>query len=136
MGARLYQIRSKIFNIPNIAFIDWRTTLATTYRRVATEQWVIAIEAHPIKPCHPVGEVIESDQIAAGLGSPSFEYRYQVTVGLLDFAGHTDQVMVPVLQWLRQHQPSLLQNTDTAREAIQFEAEILNHSSYDLKLQI
>ncbi|WP_137936108.1 phage tail protein [Chitinivorax sp. B] len=79
---------------------------------------------------------IESGQIAAGLGGPSFEYRYKVTVGLLDFAGHTDRVMVPVLQWLRQYQPSLLQNPDTAREAIQFEAEILNHSSYDLKLQI
>jgi hypothetical protein len=44
--------------------------------------------------------------------------------------------MIPLLQWLRANEPALLQNPDKAKEAITFEAEILNHQSYDLRLQV
>lgn len=79
---------------------------------------------------------IEGGQIASSLGRPSFEYRYTLTIGLLDFSQHPDTVMIPLLQWIRVNEPSLLQNPDKAREAITFDAEILNHDSYDLKLQL
>lgn len=79
---------------------------------------------------------IEGGQIAAGLGRPSFEYRYTLTIGLLDFNQHPDTVMIPLLQWIRVNEPSLLQNPDKAKAAITFDAEILNHDSYDLKLQL
>ncbi|WP_337881770.1 phage tail protein [Chromobacterium haemolyticum] len=79
---------------------------------------------------------IDGGHIAAGMGGPGFEYRYTLTIGLLDFNQHPDAVMIPLLQWLRANEPALLQNPDKAREAITFDAEILNHSSYDLKLQL
>ncbi|MBN3005579.1 phage tail protein [Chromobacterium alkanivorans] len=79
---------------------------------------------------------IEAGQIAASLGKPSFEYRYTLTIGLLDFANHPDTVMIPLLQWIRANEPALLQNPDKAKEAITFEAEILNHQAYDLRLQL
>jgi hypothetical protein len=79
---------------------------------------------------------IEGGHIAAGLGGPGFEWRYTLTIGLLDFNQHPDSIMIPLLQWLRANEPALLQNQDKAKEAIAFDAEILNHNSYDLKLQV
>lgn len=79
---------------------------------------------------------IEGGKIAAGLGSASFEYHYTLTIGLLDFNQHPDMIMIPLLQWLRTHEPAALQNADRAKEAISFEAEILSHSTYDLRLQL
>lgn len=79
---------------------------------------------------------IEGGKVAAGLGGPSFEYKYTLTIGLLDFALHPDQVMIPLRNWLQANEPSLLQNPDHAREAITFDAEFLNHNSYDLKLTV
>lgn len=79
---------------------------------------------------------IEQGHIASSLGGPGFEYKYTLVIVLLDFNQHPDTVMLPLLQWLKANQPSLLQNPDSAKEAISFEAEILNHDSYDLRLQI
>ncbi|QND84656.1 Phage tail completion protein R [Chromobacterium vaccinii] len=79
---------------------------------------------------------IDAGQVAAGMGGPSFEYRYTLTIGLLDFNQHPDAVMIPLLRWLRANEPALLQNPDKAREAIAFEAEILSHAAYDLRLQV
>ena len=79
---------------------------------------------------------IENGRVASSLGRRGWEYRYTVKVGLLDFAGHPDTVILPLLDWIRTAEPALLQNPDTAAEAIKFEAEILNHTSCDLTLQI
>lgn len=79
---------------------------------------------------------IEGGHIAAGLGGPGFEYRYTLTIGLLDYNQHPDAVMIPLLQWIKANEPTALQNQDKAKEAINFEAEILNHNTYDLRLQI
>ncbi|TCP13767.1 tail completion protein R (GpR) [Crenobacter luteus] len=79
---------------------------------------------------------IEGGRISTGMGKPSFEYKYTLTIGLLDFNLHPDNVMIPVLQWIRANEPMLLQNADSAREAITFDAEFFNHNSYDLKLQL
>lgn len=79
---------------------------------------------------------IEGGKIASSLGGTGFEYRYTLTIGLLDFNQHPDTVMIPLLQWLKSHAPAVMQNPDTAKEAITFEAEILNHNTYDLRLQL
>ncbi|GGY03814.1 phage tail protein [Paludibacterium paludis] len=79
---------------------------------------------------------IESGKIAAGMGKPSFEYRYTVSIVLMDFAEHPDTVMIPILQWLRVNQPSVLQSGENSAKAIQFEAEILNHETIDLHLKV
>ncbi len=79
---------------------------------------------------------IDGGKIASGYGGPGFEYNYTLTIGLLDFNQHPDTVMIPLLQWLKTNEPAAMQNPDRAREAITFEAEILNHTTYDLRLQL
>lgn len=79
---------------------------------------------------------IEGGKIASGYGGPGFEYNYTLTIGLLDFNQHPDTVMIPLLQWLKTNEPAAMQNPDRTKEAITFEAEILNHTTYDLRLQL
>lgn len=66
----------------------------------------------------------------------SFEYEYTLNVILTDFAGSPDALMVPLLAWLRVHQPELLLNLDKSREGIQFEADILDKHKVDLSLTL
>ena len=79
---------------------------------------------------------IEGGKIASGYGGPGFEYNYTLTIGLLDFNQHPDTVMIPLLQWLKTNEPAAMQHPDRAKETITFEAEILNHNTYDLRLQL
>ncbi|HEY5804855.1 MAG TPA: phage tail protein [Lysobacter sp.] len=65
----------------------------------------------------------------------SFEYRYTLNLILLDYAGHPDAVMVPLLVWLRANQPELLANP-ALREQITFEADVLDHDKVDLDIKI
>ena len=69
---------------------------------------------------------------AAGL---SFEYRYTLTLILTDYVGHPDAVMVPLMIWLRDHQPELLANP-ALREQIGFEAEVLGNDKVDLSIRV
>ncbi|MGE8327274.1 phage tail protein [Pseudomonas urmiensis] len=70
---------------------------------------------------------------AAGL---SFEYSYTLQVILTDYAGHPDSVFIPVLEWLRRHQPELLTNLDRGKDAIAFEADILDGGKVDMSLSL
>lgn len=65
----------------------------------------------------------------------SFEYRYTLNLILTDYAGHPDAVMVPLLVWLRAHQPELIANP-ALREQIAFEADVLDHDKVDLDLKL
>lgn len=69
---------------------------------------------------------------AAGL---SFEYSYTLRLILTDFAGHPDAVVVPMLIWLREHQPELLANPAN-RDRIGFEADLLDHGKVDLDIRL
>lgn len=65
----------------------------------------------------------------------SFEYGYTLNLVFTDYAGHPDAIMVPLLIWLRQHQPELLANPDN-RDKLQFEADILANDAVDLSIKI
>lgn len=65
----------------------------------------------------------------------SFEYAYTLNLILTDYAGHPDAVMVPLLIWLREHQPELLANPDN-RDKIGFEADLLANDAVDLSIKI
>ena len=65
----------------------------------------------------------------------SFEYAYTATIILLDFTGHPDSVMVPLLIWITQHQSELLANP-ARRGEIGFEAEILSNEACDLSIKL
>lgn len=66
----------------------------------------------------------------------SFEYSYDLSVILTDFAGHPDAVAIPLLAWLLVNQPELLTNLEKGKDAISFEADILDNSKVDLALKL
>lgn len=65
----------------------------------------------------------------------SFEYRYTLKLVVTDFGGHPDALMVPLLDWIRTHQPELLANP-SLREQIRFEAEVLANDKVDVELTL
>jgi hypothetical protein len=82
------------------------------------------------------GRIATRPTAAGAPANFNFEYRYDLRVTLLDYSGHTDLVMLPVLQWLAVNQPDLLQARATANEAIAFEAEFLSQEAADLELTL
>lgn len=66
----------------------------------------------------------------------SWEYAYRLQLILTDYAGHPDAVTLPLLGWLRVHQPELLANVDKAHEGIHFEADILANDKVDLAITL
>ena len=65
--------------------------------------------------------------------SLSFEYGYELQIILTDFPGHPDSIMLPLLGWLRQHQPEVLTNLE---RTIAFEVDVLDHSKVDMSLRL
>jgi hypothetical protein len=74
--------------------------------------------------------------VAAGAPSLSFRYEYTLTLTVLDHQGDLDVLAVPVLAWLRIHQPEIALNHDLRDKALRFHAELLNHDTADLEIQI
>lgn len=66
----------------------------------------------------------------------SYEYSYTLRLIVLDFAGHADAVMAPLLIWLRTHQSDLLDNPEKRAQAIRFEAEFLSTTTMDLVIEL
>lgn len=66
----------------------------------------------------------------------SFEYGYTLNVILTDYAGHPDAVMIPLIAWMKVNQPDLMQNLEKAKDAIQFEADILADDLVDLSITL
>jgi len=66
----------------------------------------------------------------------SFEYAYTLNVMLTDFAGHPDALMIPLLAWLMVNQHELIANLEKGKEAIRFEADVLDNSKVDLSIEL
>lgn len=60
----------------------------------------------------------------------NFQYSYSLEVIITDMGIHPDNVLVPLLAWLKVHQ------TDLAEDAIQFEADIIKHDLIDFSLTV
>ncbi len=80
--------------------------------------------------------VREGRIVAAGAASLSFEYQFTVQLVALDFSGHPDALVVPILTWLRVHQPELMDNPELRAKNLRFEAQHLNRQSIDLSIEI
>lgn len=66
----------------------------------------------------------------------SFEYAYTLNVILTDFPGHPDAVAIPLLAWVLVNQRELMENLDKSKEAITFEADVLDSSKVDLSIKL
>lgn len=64
----------------------------------------------------------------------SFLYAYTLKVGIWDFAGDADTIMVPMLAWIEKEQPQLLRRTDG--QPFTFEAELLDSEASDILISI
>jgi len=74
--------------------------------------------------------------VARGAASLSFEYRYTLNVIVQDYPNHADQIILPMLAYLRTQQPELFENKELSDNLIRFDAEILNQQTIDLSLQV
>ncbi|EHD7191594.1 phage tail protein [Escherichia coli] len=78
---------------------------------------------------------IESGGIETTAERPSFLYRYNLVVFIMDFTESIDNIMLPVMAWLYRNQPDLLLNPEKNKN-IKFSAAINDDDSADILLEI
>jgi hypothetical protein len=62
---------------------------------------------------------VDNGRIVSTLASSlSFEYQYQVELLITDFTQDSDLIMVPILAWLREHQPDIMATPENSRAAL------------------
>lgn len=66
----------------------------------------------------------------------SFEYSYTLNLILTDFSGSPDAVAVPLFAWVLVNQRELMENLEKGKDAIKFEADILDNSKVDLSITL
>lgn len=94
-------------------------------------QWVPELATHPDR----LAVYVESGQVQARKSAtPSFSYAYTLRIGLWDFAGSADRVIVPLMAWIEREQPQLLRRADS--QPFSFEAELLDSDTSDILIGI
>ncbi|QOL13292.1 phage tail protein [Dickeya dianthicola] len=80
---------------------------------------------------------VESGTVVGTLApSLSWEYRYTLTLIVTDYAGNEDLLVAPVQAWLREYQPDLLANPEKQEKGFEFEAEILDNGTVDIRISL
>ena len=74
--------------------------------------------------------------VTTGTASLSFEWRYTARVIVLDYAGHPDAVIVPIIAWMKRNQSEQMDNPDTRVNAIKFRVEPLTTTSIDFGIEL
>ncbi len=76
------------------------------------------------------GGIVSTEE--AGL---SFEWRYTLNLIFTDLAEHPVDIVVPMLEWLRENQSELMGNPER-RNDIRFEADVLAGDKIDLSIKL
>lgn len=80
---------------------------------------------------------IDKGAIIATLApSLSFEYQYTLNLVVTDYASDMDLVIVPILHWLRTHQPDIMANPDKRQDSFTFEVDYLDNKVRDISIDI
>lgn len=66
----------------------------------------------------------------------SFEMAYTLDLIITDYAGDVDTIGLVILTWITKNQSENIANQDKGKQAISFEAELLDNSKYDLNFKI
>lgn len=74
--------------------------------------------------------------VATGTPSLSFEYRYTAYITVLDYTGHADALMVPLLAWLKVNQPELMDNPAKRENAVRFAINPLAAGAVDIGIEV
>lgn len=80
------------------------------------------------------GSIICAAEASGGVHG--FQYKYQAAALVTDFSPHADTVIVPVLEWVAQHQPDLLLSMEASENGIRFEPDIISHELIDLQITL
>lgn len=78
----------------------------------------------------PQGSLQATQRVGMGFG-----YSYTLVLTVLDFAHSIDEIMVPLLLWIRRWQPELLALT-ADRGGIAFEVEDLDDGKVDVMIRV
>lgn len=79
--------------------------------------------------------MIEQGSIAARHGpNLGWEYRYDCHLVLIDYRAAPEQLFLPLLLWLRIHQPDLLLNHDRGAQAIKFTLDVIDQEAVDIEI--
>ena len=80
---------------------------------------------------------VKDGRLACAFGPTlSFEYRYTLSLVVLDYSGHPDAIMVPLLAWLKRHQVEVFESPELRDKSVRFEVEYLNKDTIDLTIDI
>lgn len=78
---------------------------------------------------------VDEGKVAGRTGaSLSFEYRYKLNLVAQDFAGDRNALMVPLLAWIAQVQPDLLDRPNA--EPFSFECELIDDDTSDISITL
>ncbi|MGH8817329.1 MAG: phage tail protein [Achromobacter pestifer] len=107
--------------------------------RKAAELRAYITEANPYLRRDPdkLHVFIDAGAVASiATASLSHEYAYTLNLVIEDFAGDPASIMIPILAWLRVHQPDVLENPEKRKQAIAFEVEIITNNTFDLSIKL
>ncbi len=66
----------------------------------------------------------------------SFEYAYTLNLIFTDYAGHLDAIAIPLFAWVQVHQRELMENLDRVKDAVKFEADLIDNTKVDLSITL
>ena len=92
---------------------------------------VPALKADPAK----LALFVDKGKVSAvRSNSLAFQLGYTLTIWIEEFAGDLDGLFVPVLAWISQNQPELIDRPDS--EPFTFESELLDGDTADITIEI
>lgn len=65
-----------------------------------------------------------------------YMYRFPLTVYVRDFAGAVDNIVMPIMLWVREYQPDLLLNHESADQVLNLSVDFLDSAAIDLDLTL
>ena len=74
--------------------------------------------------------------VANGTRGAGWQYSYQLTAMLQDFAGDMDTLAMAVAAWVAVEQPDMLKNPAQAERGIRFECELMTAELADVVIEI
>lgn len=74
--------------------------------------------------------------VASGTEGKGWQYSYQLTAVLQDFAGDMDALANAVIAWVAMAQPDMLKNPMQAERGIRFECELMTSELADIVIEI
>ncbi|OBU84542.1 phage tail protein [Chromobacterium subtsugae] len=80
--------------------------------------------------------LVEDGGIVTAPGRLNFGYRYKLKITVIDFAGHLDQLIIPLRAWIEQNEPPLMQNPEALERGFRFAVEWISATTVDVQFTL